>query len=266
MKTTALGLTILLLLRLSVLAADPSDQLAKDIENIASIVAADEKPYVTNYLSMGPGLRGDPLTAAMARNALNKIGGDKRVTLAFARAMYRHAWGTNFPADTRQYGFARLVNAANRDKEVEVMTRSLAEKIINREQDLLNRAAEKFLHGSQRSSTQRRSANFAASQLVGRWRHIDAVRKLATYITFRQDGTYVGSVEENGRVNGSFSGNWTLKDGNLNYEYTASADKHIPAGSKDRDRMLDLTKDHYTIENTLGIRETYVRIDETMHE
>jgi hypothetical protein len=64
----------------------------------------------------------------------------------------------------------------------------------------------------------------------------------------------------NGKANGSFSGRWTLTGGKPNYEYTASSDKNIPAGSKDQDKVIELTKDHYTIEDILGRRETYVRV------
>jgi hypothetical protein len=71
----------------------------------------------------------------------------------------------------------------------------------------------------------------------------------------------MGNVEVDGRANGSFSGKWTLKDGRLNYEYLASSDKNIPAGTKDQDKVIELTRQYYTIENTLGLRETYVRIE-----
>jgi hypothetical protein len=43
------------------------------------------------------------------------------------------------------------------------------------------------------------------------------------------------------------------------YEYSASSDVAIPAGVKDQDRVVEITKDRYTIENVLGL-EGYVRI------
>jgi hypothetical protein len=146
MKTIIRWLVITLLLRLPALAAETGDQLAKDIGTIAAIVAADEKAYVTNYLSRGPsGLGGEFLTATMARNALNKIETDQRVTLALAKTMYRHAQGINFPPDTRQYAFAKLIRMAGQNKKVDVMARSLADEILKRDQDPLKRAAEPFL-------------------------------------------------------------------------------------------------------------------------
>lgn len=107
----------------------------------------------------------------------------------------------------------------------------------------------------------RPSSEFTASELVGRWRHVDAARKLVTNLTFKNDGTYVGSVEVDGRATGNFSGKWTLKVGRLNYEYTASSDKNIPAGTKDQDQVVELTRGYFTIENSLGIHEMYIRIE-----
>jgi hypothetical protein len=103
-------------------------------------------------------------------------------------------------------------------------------------------------------------ALFTATQLIGQWRHVDVKRKLVTTLTFKGDGTYTGQVELNGTTNGSFSGKWTLQGSNLNYLYTASSDKNIPVGSKDQDKIVELTKDQYTIENTLGTSETYIRV------
>ncbi len=102
--------------------------------------------------------------------------------------------------------------------------------------------------------------DFSASELVGEWRCVDDLHKLATSLAFKQDGTYSGSVAVNGKTNGSFSGKWGLKEWYLHYEYTASSDKNVPAGTIDQDRVLEITKDNYTIENALGVLETYARI------
>jgi len=260
MKTIIRVLPLVALVRLTVHGADVTAQLEKDIETIASMVAADKKAYVTNYLRKGPsGLGADFLVATMARNALNKIQTD-RVLLPLARTMHRHAQGTNFPADTRQYGFSQLTGMAGWNNDVATMTRTLAEEIVRRDTDPLKRAAERFLGPNTQHATQQSAADSPADKLVGRWRHIDRLRNLASNLTFRKDGTYTGYVEVNGKASGSFSGNWKVKDGTLYYECTASSDKIIPAGSKDQDKLIDLAKDQYTIENTLGLRETYVRV------
>ena len=249
------------LVRLTAPGADVTAQLEKDIETLASMVAAGEKAYVTNYLRKGPsGMGADFLVATMARNALNKIQTD-RVMPSLARTMHRHAQGTNFPSDTRQYGFSQLTRMAGRNNDVAAMTRSLAEEIVERETDPLKRSAERFLRGDAQHSTQQSAPGFTADKLVGRWRHIDRLRNLASNLTFRKDGTYTGHVEVNGKANGSFSGNWKLEGGTLYFEYTASSDKIIPAGSKDQDKLIELARDHYTIENTLGLREIYIRVE-----
>lgn len=261
MRTTISGLVFALLLCLPILAEYSAKQLTEDIDTVARVVAANERGYVTNYLRNGPGGLGggDFLTATMARNALNKIELNQNVVAPLTRIMCRHAQSTNFPADTRQYGFAKLTHIAGRNQEANVLARSLAEEIIKRDRDPLERAAERFL----RENSQPRPQSVpgpTANQLVGQWRSVNVARKLTTNLTFKEDGTYTGNVQVNGKANGSFSGKWTLTDGKLNYEYTASSDKNIPVGSKDQDRIIELTKDHYTIENTPGRRETYVRV------
>ena len=260
MRTTILSL--MLLWASPVLAQYSTEQLAEDIEKVARVVAADERGYVTSYLRKGSsGLGGgDVLTAIIARNALNKLKPDQNGMRTLARLMWSHAQSTNFPTDTRQYGFATLTRLAGRNQEAEVLARSLAARIVKSDEDPLQRAAERFLRENDQTPPEP-VRSLTPSQLVGRWRSVDAVHRLATNITFRQDGTYTGSVEVEGKANGSFSGKWALKDGILHYEYTASSDKHIPVGTKDQDRIIELTKDRYTIENTLG-RETYVRKNE----
>ena len=84
---------------------------------------------------------------------------------------------------------------------------------------------------------------------------------LSTTLIFRGDGTYSGGVAVRGKADGSFSGKWVLKDTTLYYEYTSSSDKRIPAGTKDQDQITELTRARYTIKTTLGLRETYVRIE-----
>lgn len=107
---------------------------------------------------------------------------------------------------------------------------------------------------------QEMSTKAKADQLVGSWRHADPARKRATNISFRRDGTYVGSIEEDGKLTCSFSGKWELKDGILNYEYTAALGIPIPVGTKDQDQVIAISKDRYAIQNALGLRETYTRI------
>ncbi len=115
-------------------------------------------------------------------------------------------------------------------------------------------------HPTPRLTAQPEGAVFNPSQLVGQWRHVDVKRKLVTTLKFKNDGTFTGDAEVSGKTNGSFSGTWTLQGSSLNVEYAASSDKNIPVGKKDQDKIVELTKDQYTIENTLGISETYVRV------
>lgn len=114
---------------------------------------------------------------------------------------------------------------------------------------------------SRKSKAEDSPLNFRAGKLVGHWRHADIARKLATNITFNSDGTFVGSIEQNGKASGSFSGKRMLKDGIVNYEYTATSDPRIHAGTKDQDQIMVITKDRYTIQNAAGLFETYIRME-----
>jgi hypothetical protein len=262
MKTFLPGLTLALLLPVPALAADASGQLAQDIVSIADVVVADDRAAVTNYLYNGPtgSGKGDVHAAATARKALNQIKPEQPVAPALARVLQRHVLGTNFPSDARYYAFAKLTYLARQNSEAADTAASSATEIARRDQDLLKGLAEQLLRERQSSSAAVASNNFNASQLVGRWQHTDAERHLTSNLAFQRDGTFTGSFEINGRSSGSFAGKWTLKDGILNYEYTASLGGSIPIGMIDYDKMIDLTKDQYTIENALGSREHYVRI------
>lgn len=110
-------------------------------------------------------------------------------------------------------------------------------------------------------SAQGATTRLRSGHLVGQWRRVDTTQRLTTNITFRQNGTYVGSIEQNGKLTATFSGKWSLESGFLNYEYTASSGIQIPVGTKDRDRVITLTREQYTIQNALGLHETYRRIE-----
>jgi hypothetical protein len=103
--------------------------------------------------------------------------------------------------------------------------------------------------------------NVSPLRFVGKWKNDDAVRGLVTTISFRGEGTFIGNLRQNGKLIGSFAGNWMLTAGILRYEYTASSGVSFPIGAKDQDRLISFTNHSFTIENTLGGRETYVRIE-----
>src|SRR5262249_21750645 len=135
---------------------------------------------------------------------------------------------------------------------------ALAAEIGKRDKDMLKGVSDNFLRG--KSSLLSPASNFNASQLVAGWKSVDPERKLTSNLNFKHDGTFTGNLEFDGQSNGDFSGKWKLKDGTLNYEYTASLNQNIPVGMIEHDRMIELTKDQYTVENAVGARESFVRV------
>jgi hypothetical protein len=59
-----------------------------------------------------------------------------------------------------------------------------------------------------------------------------------------------------------FTGKWSLANGAIFYEYTGDTRGTIPAGTKDRDRLLELAKDYFVIRAADGSQRRYVRVAE----
>lgn len=59
-----------------------------------------------------------------------------------------------------------------------------------------------------------------------------------------------------------FTGKWFLANSSIFYEYTGDTKGSIPAGTKDRDRLLEIAKDHFVIRAADGSERRYVRVAE----
>lgn len=98
-----------------------------------------------------------------------------------------------------------------------------------------------------------------ASKLVGRWRSESGVQT-AEY-SFAANGSFTGTVAISTAVVADFTGKWSLKEGAILYEYTRDKMGFIPAGTKDRDKLLSIAPDHFMIEAADGSRRKYVRAE-----
>lgn len=96
--------------------------------------------------------------------------------------------------------------------------------------------------------------------LVGRWRATNQ-NQTAEY-TFAPNGTFSGSVKAGVTTISDFTGKWLLTNGAIFYEYTGDTRGSIPAGTKDRDELLELTKDYFVIKAADGSERRYVRVAE----
>ena len=96
-------------------------------------------------------------------------------------------------------------------------------------------------------------------RLIGHWRHVNEDK--IGEIIFNHDGTYSGHLAHKGAMVWEFAGKWSVEGKILSYEYTRSSCENIPAGTRDRDRLLELARDYYLIEAADGARRTYWRVD-----
>jgi len=95
-------------------------------------------------------------------------------------------------------------------------------------------------------------------QIVGEWRYTDRV-KSCRYV-FERDGSFRGEVIYHGKLWSKFTGRWFVQGDSLMYRYMSDSLNHIPAGTTDRDKLLVVQGDAFTIEAADGSRRTYKRV------
>ena len=96
-------------------------------------------------------------------------------------------------------------------------------------------------------------------QLIGHWRWFDSARSI-DYV-FRADGIFTGHAAEGDIVVAEFKGKWSVESGFLLYEYISDSSGHAPQGAKDRDQLLEVTKDYYVIRARTGAERKYMRVE-----
>ena len=96
-------------------------------------------------------------------------------------------------------------------------------------------------------------------QFVGHWRYIGE-HQTSDY-TFRDDGTFSGSLMEEGKIVLEYNGKWSLDGDKLKYEYTKCSPEVIAAGTVDQDRIAEVTPEYYVVETRYYSRRQYSRVD-----
>ena len=94
--------------------------------------------------------------------------------------------------------------------------------------------------------------------LIGHWRY--AGPGLINDYLFAANGTFRGELAEAGDRVRHFSGTWSVTGNMLNYVNTTSELKHTPAGSKDQDKIVQLTKECYVVESSHGNQYRFTRL------
>jgi hypothetical protein len=103
-------------------------------------------------------------------------------------------------------------------------------------------------------------AERANSKLIGKWRSTDQRGHTAVY-EFLANGTFRGSVtDHDGSLLSEFVGRWVFRDRTISYEYISDKTGRIRAGTKDRDKLLTIDRDHFVIEAADGSIRKYVRV------
>lgn len=96
------------------------------------------------------------------------------------------------------------------------------------------------------------------SKLTGEWRYTDKIQ--SCHYVFKGDGSFNGEVTYRGKLISKFAGRWSVKGDALLYHYTRDALHRIPVGATDRDTLLQVQNDSFTIEAADGSKRTYSRI------
>ena len=96
------------------------------------------------------------------------------------------------------------------------------------------------------------------SKLAGEWRYTDKTQ--SCHYVFKRDGSFNGEVTYHQKLISKFTGRWSVQDDTLLYTYASDALNRIPAGAIDRDKLLMVQKDFFTIEAADGSKRRYSRI------
>jgi hypothetical protein len=95
-------------------------------------------------------------------------------------------------------------------------------------------------------------------QLLGSWRYTDQIQ--SCQYSFKSDGSFTGEVKLRKKLISKFKGRWSVRGQTLLYSYVSDALGRIPAGTTDRDQLLEIGKDSFVIEAANGERRRYVRM------
>jgi hypothetical protein len=96
------------------------------------------------------------------------------------------------------------------------------------------------------------------SKLAGEWRYTDKIQ--SCHYVFNGDGSFNGEVTYHGKLISKFTGRWSVQGHALLYHYTGDSLHRIPVGATDRDTLLLVQNNSFTIEAADGSKRTYSRI------
>jgi hypothetical protein len=95
-------------------------------------------------------------------------------------------------------------------------------------------------------------------RLIGHWRYVGSGGTSDYW--FSRDGTFRVEAVPAGKSVRNSNGKWWIAGDTLYYEVIESSDPTYPAGKKDHDKILALTKEYYVVENLRRNQDRYVRV------
>jgi len=95
-------------------------------------------------------------------------------------------------------------------------------------------------------------------ELIGHWQ-CSKDTFVSDYV-INGDGTFVGSLSYQGKMIWSNAGKWTLSGKLITIELTRSSAEQIPVGTKDRNTIVEITKEKCRLRMQDGNLRTYVRV------
>jgi len=96
-------------------------------------------------------------------------------------------------------------------------------------------------------------------KLVGQWQHEQEEGPVARQV-FRANGTYIAELRRGDELIRKFEGLWRLDGDMIVYTYTADSLAQIPVGTEERDHLVRVTENSYTIEAGDHLHRTYFRV------
>lgn len=96
------------------------------------------------------------------------------------------------------------------------------------------------------------------NQFIGHWRYVN--ESIINDLIFSDHGTFAGTITDDGKITFRFAGTWSLDGETLSYKYTESTLERIPVGTTDRDKLIEITDQHFVVEVGNGARQKYSRI------
>ncbi len=100
-------------------------------------------------------------------------------------------------------------------------------------------------------------------KLVGVWQYEDADSKTIARHTFRADSTYTAELRQGDDLLRKFEGLWRIEGDMIVYTYTSDSLEQIPAGATEKDHLVRVTENSYTIEAGDHLHRTYFRVKES---